>query len=382
MIPLREEDSITISAEDARSNASKVIVPRSKNALATYQNCAQKRCGNLRLRGIRPKITSGMLEYCPANKKPADGKESRKGAPNYVLSRGGGSISVDPWFVNKKFPYKQAPNFIFKDPYWSKLSNDGIVLYINLYNLSQLSYENSKEGRYWINSDGEVFVHCTLQAVQKYLKCGHDKAAKVLKELEEAGLIKKKSRGNGRPAEIVLLEPEMTFVESEPAASEKPNLEVLKSRSCKLAKADTNQTDKANTNKISETHPPHYTRSREAVEEEIKDNISYDILFSELTEYRGSLEVILETIVDTICSDESFIWISGTKHDREKVRERLYAIDDMDIRYVIDKIKDMDQPIKHLPGFCMAKLYEAKNASDSYYESKFRRDLFAGKLQL
>ena len=52
------------------------------------------------------------------------------------------------------------------------------------------------------------------------------------------------------------------------------------------------------------------------------------------------------------------------------------------IRYVIDKIREMDQPIRHLAGFCVAKLYNAKNESDSYYESKFRRDMAAGKLQL
>ena len=142
-----------------------------------------------------------------------------------MLSRGGGSISVDLCVRSMINQYKQAPNFIFKDPYRSKLSTDGMVLYMCLYNLSQLSYENSKDGNYWVNRSGEVFVHCTLQKAQNYLRCGHDKAAKVLKELENAGLIKKVSRGNGRPAEIILLEPEMVFEESEPAATEKPKLE-------------------------------------------------------------------------------------------------------------------------------------------------------------
>ena len=90
--------------------------------------------------------------------------------------------------------------------------------------------------------------------------------------------------------------------------------------------------------------------------------------------------MILEAMVNTICSKESFVKIGNQEYDREKVRERFYAIDDMDIRYVIDKIRDMDEPIKHLSGFCVAKLYNAKNESDSYYGSKFRRDMRAGKL--
>ena len=297
-----------------------------------------------------------------------------------MLSRGGGSISVDPWFISKKYPYKQAPNFIFKDPYRSKLSTDGMVLYMCLYNLSQLSYENSKDGNYWINRNGEVFVHCTLQKAQNYLQCGHDKAAKVLRELENAGLIKKVSRGNGRPAEIILLEPELVFEESEVAASEKPKLEHRENRDYSSGKTDTNHTDKTIADKISANHPPQNTRTREEVEEEIKEKISYEVLVGELPNDRGTLEVILEAMVNTICSKDSFVRIGNQKYDREKVRERFYAIDDMDIRYVIDKIRDMDQPIKYLAGFCVAKLYNAKNESDSYYESKYRSDLAAGKL--
>ena len=299
-----------------------------------------------------------------------------------MLSRGGGSISVVPWYVEAKLPYKQAPIFILKDPYRKLLNDSSILLYIYIYNLSQLSYENSQEGKYWVNRNGEVFVHCTLEKVQQFLKCGHDKAAKLLKELENAGLIKKVSRGNGRPAEIILLPPKLVIEESAPAASEKPKLEHRENRDSSSGKADTNHTDKTIADKISANHPPQNTRAREEVEEEIKDNISYDILLSEFPDDCGTLEVILEAMVNTICSKDALVKIGKQEYDREKVRERFYAIDDMDIRYVIDKIRDMDQPIKHLAGFCVAKLYNAKNESDSYYESKYRRDLAAGKLQL
>lgn len=71
MIVIQEEESIMTSVESAKDSASKVIRLELRSALVTYQNRAQKKCGNLRLRGIRPKITSGMLEYSPANKKPA-----------------------------------------------------------------------------------------------------------------------------------------------------------------------------------------------------------------------------------------------------------------------------------------------------------------------
>lgn len=299
-----------------------------------------------------------------------------------MLSEGGGSISVVPWFCKTKFPYKQAPIFIFKDPYRDLLSDSEILLYIHLYNLAQLSYENSQDGKYWVNRNGDIFVHCKLETVQEILQCGHDKAAKALRALENAELIKKVSRGNGRPSEIVLLPPKLAIEESAPAASEKPKLENRENRDSSSGKADTNHTDKTIADKISTNHPPQNTRAREDVEEEIKDNISYELLLSEFPDDSGTLEIMLEAMVNTICSKDAFVKIGNQEYDREKVRERFYAIDDMDIRYVIDKIREMDQPIKYLAGFCVAKLYNAKNESDSYYESKYRRDLAAGKLQL
>ena len=77
------------------------------------------------------------------------------------------------------------------------LSDSEIVLYTHLFDLAHLSFENSKRTGYWVNTNGEVFVHCTLESAQKVLNCGHDKASKVLRELERAGLIKRRSRGNG-----------------------------------------------------------------------------------------------------------------------------------------------------------------------------------------
>ncbi len=299
-----------------------------------------------------------------------------------MLLRGGGKISVAPWFIENKSTYKQAPIFLFKDPYRGLLSDSGIVLYIYLYNLSQLSYENSQDGKYWVNRSGEVFVHCTLEAVQQCLRCGHDKAAKVLKELEGAELIKKVSRGNGRPAEIVLLPPKLGIEETVPAASEKSTLQHRDKRDPSIGKSDTNHTDKTRADKISANHLHQNTPAGESVEMVVKENIHYDILCDEFPEDRGTLEVIVESMVKTICAKDATVKIGKHEYDREKVRERFYAINDMDVRYVIDKVRDMDQPIKHLAGFCVSKLYNAKNESDSYYESKFRRDLAVGKLQL
>lgn len=279
------------------------------------------------------------------------------------------------------------PNFLLEEPFRKHLSNDAIVLYMYLYDLAYLSYENSRnkkgdERPYWVNKYGELFVHCTLKTICEKLNCGHDKAAKVLRELEDVRLIIKRSRGNGHAAQIVLLDPDFRIGKSDAVASEKPKLEVRESRNSRSGKADTNNTDKINTNIISVNHPPQKSYGREEVEQEIIENIAFDVLWADFPEYRDTLTGILEVIVDTICSGKETMSINGADHDIEEVRKRFYALDDMDIRYLIDKIRDMDSPIKSFHGFCRTLLFESKYASNRYYDSKINSDIAAGKLQL
>ena len=116
------------------------------------------------------------------------------------------------------------------------------------------------------------------------------------------------------------------------------------------------------------------------MEEEIKENIAFDVLWGDFPEHQDTLAGILEVIVDIICSSKFSVSINGADHDINEVRKRFYALDDMDVRYVIDKIRDMDSPIKSFHGFCRTLLYESKYASNRYYDSKINSDIAAGKL--
>ena len=44
--------------------------------------------------------------------------------------------------------------------------------------------------------------HCTLMDICETLSCGHDKATKMLKELEMYGLISRQRQGKGRPTRL------------------------------------------------------------------------------------------------------------------------------------------------------------------------------------
>ena len=77
------------------------------------------------------------------------------------------------------------------------LSVEAVTLYGLLLDRVGLSVQNR-----WADSKGRVYIYFVLKEVQKRLHCGHNKATKLLRELERYGLIERILQGLGKPAKI------------------------------------------------------------------------------------------------------------------------------------------------------------------------------------
>jgi len=62
---------------------------------------------------------------------------------------------------------------------------------------SSLSYKNN-----WRDEDGKIYIFFTVEETEERLSCGNKKAIKLIKDLEDIGLIKKKRGGQGNPTKI------------------------------------------------------------------------------------------------------------------------------------------------------------------------------------
>lgn len=87
------------------------------------------------------------------------------------------------------------------DEKYASLSEGDMLLYGILLDRKSLLERND-----WRDKKGEIFVYCALETIQEMLRCAHQKATKLLTELEEAGLIRRKKQGMGRPAKIYVVE--------------------------------------------------------------------------------------------------------------------------------------------------------------------------------
>lgn len=95
------------------------------------------------------------------------------------------------------FSFFRFPRALVKDERFCALSTDSKLLYGLMLDRMSLSIQNG-----WQDTEGRTFIYFTLEEIQATLSCGHNKAVRLLAELEQYALIERVKQGQGRPAKI------------------------------------------------------------------------------------------------------------------------------------------------------------------------------------
>ncbi len=117
-----------------------------------------------------------------------------------------------PWWEGLDFRFIRLPVELLD----RGLSPAAMVLYGVLLGRLSLSGKNG-----WRDKEGEVFVCCTNREICRLLHCGHDKATKVLRELEGAKLLRCARQQGGRACRLYPL-PFGDMRKSRPERAEEP----------------------------------------------------------------------------------------------------------------------------------------------------------------
>lgn len=93
-----------------------------------------------------------------------------------------------------KYSFFRIPKYLMIADEFALLSIQAKVLYGLLLDRMGLSKQNQ-----WIDEENKVFIIYQISEIQKDMNISKKQAIEYLKELENNGLIKKRSRGNGLP---------------------------------------------------------------------------------------------------------------------------------------------------------------------------------------
>lgn len=296
---------------------------------------------------------------------------------------------------SEQFQFYRIPRRLIQGEEFRCLSTDAKLLYGLMLDRMGLSAKNG-----WYDDLGRVFIYYTLEEIKEDLNCGHDKALKMLGELDTAkgiGLIERVRQGQGKPTRIYVRqftttavpppsedvsEPPMNsrspeFVKNEVLSSDFPKSGVPNNRSLDFAKTESSYTNRIYTEK-NHTDPSIYPScgppSREVCRHRLMDQIDSEQLFSMYSE--DEVLSIVELLTDTLCSTQPTARIGGTDLPLQVVQERFQQLDRFHVEYVLDCIKATRSKIRNIRSYLLTALYNAPTTMEQYYQTAVQHDLY------
>ena len=272
------------------------------------------------------------------------------------------------------FSFFRIPKALFQEQRFQDLSTDAKTLYGILLDRMSLSVKNE-----WFDKKGRVFIIFTIEDVKRTLRCADNKATRLLRELEEFGLIERKRRGQGKPC--------LVYVKNFSAESSKESVknrdnddscgskiacqDPVKSRGIKKKE---NKTEMNNTNPIL-SDESEKMKNRELLEEYFSRSLEMDLLLRLYPDDEDTLYQIVNLLVDTCATKRKTLRIAGDDKPAEVVRSRFMKLNADHIRFVLKCLAENSSPIRNMKQYLLASLYNAPTTMQLSYQNQTNHDL-------
>ena len=272
------------------------------------------------------------------------------------------------------FSFYRIPKALFQESRFQNLSTDAKTLYGILLDRMSLSVKNE-----WFDKKGRVFIIFTIEDVKRTFRCADNKATRLLRELEEFGLIERKRRGQGKPC--------LVYVKNFSAESSKESVknrdyddscgskiacqDPVKSRGIKKKE---NKTEMNNTNLIL-SDESEKMKNRELLEEYFSRSLEIDLLLRLYPDDEDTLYQIVDLLVDTCATNRKLLHIAGDDKPAEVVRSRFMKLNADHIRFVLKCLAENSNPIRNMKQYLLASLYNAPTTMQLSYQNQTNHDL-------
>lgn len=291
---------------------------------------------------------------------------------------------------SEQFSYFRIPRLLVRSKKFKTLSTEAKLLYGLMLDRMGLS---AKHG--WYDELGRVYIYYTLYEIQADLVCGHNKAVRLLAELDGGtcgfALIERVKQGQGRPAKIYVKKfttmdvPEATA----PAPSSdfpEPEIQTSQKQTSRLPVLGSQDFPKQEASYLEYNYPdlsypdpsidPAWQTpdgyDRFACRKRLYEKLDYAVLITEHNE--ESVKAVIELLTDTLCTIKPSVRIGGEQIPIAAVRERLGQLDRFHITYVLDCMQKTSTPIRNIRAYLLAALYQAPTTIDSYYRAAVHAD--------
>lgn len=294
-----------------------------------------------------------------------------------------------------QFSFYRIPRQLITGARFKRLSTDAKLLYGLLLDRMGLSAKNG-----WYDEKGRVYIYYPLEEIQQDMNCGHDKATKLLVELDSGkgfGLIERIRQGQGRPTKIYVkrfttreIPPRPALPQAPPSSqecgkvaaqtAEKPQsgLRNIRRQECGKPAAsyiESNQTDFIYTDpSIYPAQPPPNMEwiDRNDCRREVEERIEAQALRRQFG--YDDVESVAELMTDTLCSTRPTLRIGGEEIPAEQVKGRFLSLDYGHLEYVFDCLRRNTTQIRNIRAYLLTALYNAPVTMSPYCQAAVQHD--------
>ena len=311
----------------------------------------------------------------------------------------------------EQYSFFRIPKTLFTDLNFKKLSVEAKILYGILLDRMSLSIKNK-----WLDEENKVYIIYTIEEIMEVLNWGRNKSVKVMKEIEEIGLLEKKRLGLGKPN--LLYVKNFIYTENNKTTEvSKANLKKFKKQTSVENEESTevynsnfmksqNQTSRSLENKLQEVYisNPNNTnlsdtemndnksnhiisvdekrfdsdnRSEDyqAYENLVKETIDYESL--EVTHHDDMRQVdeIVNLIVETVMCKNDKILIASNWYPASLVKKKFLMLTYSHIEYVLHCMSGNTTKVKNIKKYLLAALFNAPSTMNGYYQAEVDHDM-------
>ena len=272
------------------------------------------------------------------------------------------------------FSFFRIPKALFQEQRFQDLSTDAKTLYGILLDRMSLSVKNE-----WFDKQGRVFIIFTIEDVKRALCCADNKATKLLRKLENFGLIERKRRGLGKPS-LVYVKNFSSDLSNERVQNRENHESGSPKNACqdppksRCNKNKKSKTERNNTNPIL-SDELEKMKNRELLEEYFSHSLEMDLLLRLYPDDEDTLYQIVNLLVDTCATNRKLLHIAGDDKPAEVVRSRFMKLNADHIRFVLKCLAENSNPIRNMKQYLLASLYNAPTTMQLSYQNQTNHDL-------
>ena len=276
--------------------------------------------------------------------------------------------------AGKLFSFYRIPKALFQEQRFQNLSTDAKTLYGILLDRMSLSVKNE-----WFDKQGRVFIIFTIEDVKRALCCADNKATKLLRELENFGLIERKRRGLGKPS-LVYVKNFSSNLSNERVQNRENHESGSPKNACqdspksRCNKNKKSKTERNNTNPIL-SDELEKMKNRKLLEEYFSRSLEIELLLRLYPDDEDTLYQIVNLLVDTCATNRKLLHIAGDDKPAEVVRSRFMKLNADHIRFVLKCLAENSSPIRNMKQYLLASLYNAPTTMQLSYQNQTNHDL-------